>query len=122
STEVTGKAMRLARKITYVRRELKMQYDFETLTNAVSPADMPQHLEVLKRIRDAIGYSIERPNGTTAPVAANGQTNWIIVALAAIYFLFLIVVAALLYHFRPRKPSSYLEPPPHPALTGIGGW
>lgn len=106
-----------------------MTYEYQTLSNFVSAAAMPDYVKALNQMKDALGYSLTWANedisSVTGPKAAaqhKGNFNWSIGALGGIYLILLGVAAAAIHQFRPKLPpplptdESGLQP------SGLGGW
>jgi transglutaminase-like putative cysteine protease len=101
----------------------QMEYEYQTLTNSVSPEDMPAYITTLGQMKDAMGYSLfwASEDITPAKKPAAGGINWTIVILGGIYVILLLVAAIVVGRFQ------YGKPPPlpdgfHPELSGLGGW
>jgi transglutaminase-like putative cysteine protease len=101
----------------------QMEYEYQTLTNFVSANDMPAYLATLKKMKDALGYSLTWGNedNLSGTKPATGGMNWTIIILGGIYVIFLLTIAVAVYRFQHGKPPLLLEGlPPH--LSGLGGW
>ncbi|MDB6125429.1 MAG: hypothetical protein JWQ71_4422 [Pedosphaera sp.] len=123
---VRDEAMRFERRVNYNNRRLTIHYEVATLADEVAVKDVPEHLNNLKKIREAVGFGIQHANissGTSRRMTKDKsfQPNWSILAMGAIYFLLVAAGAVALYWFRPEYKSSTPPLIAHP-LKGIGGW
>ncbi|HTV41969.1 MAG TPA: DUF3857 domain-containing protein [Candidatus Sulfotelmatobacter sp.] len=111
------------------KNSFEMTYEYQTLSNVVSPAAMPDYVKTLNQMKDALGYSltwatddVSVVSSTPAKTPNNATFNWTIGALGGIYLILLAVVAAAVHHFWRGAPM----PPPLDAsgvqLSGLGGW
>lgn len=103
----------------------EMTYEYQTLTNCVSPEGMPAYIATLDRMKNALGYSLIWAKDAPAAAPSNppGQVNWTIVFLGGIYLLLLAILAVIVhqrYRGKPRPPllPSEMKPP----ISGIRGW
>ncbi len=116
---VEGDFSRLRWQVTHNGRNIKLNYDYETLADSVPMEKVPAYLNTQQQMRALLNYSIFRANG--AMKAAGFQPNWSIIFAALTYASLLAVGWTWLY----RRQSAPLEAPPligDPELTGLGGW
>lgn len=120
-----GTAVRLDAKREVGTNTVQMEYEYQTLTNFVSPDKMSAYITTLGKMKDALGYSLTWANEDAAPTRdrkpAAGGTNWTIVMLGGIYVIFLSVMAIAVYRFQRGKPPV-LPGGYDPELSGLGGW
>ncbi|HUE35880.1 MAG TPA: DUF2569 domain-containing protein, partial [Candidatus Acidoferrum sp.] len=101
----------------------QMEYDYQTLTNFVSPDQMPAYVTTLGKMKDALGYLLTWANEDVirARKPNTSRVNWLIVALAGMYLVLLAIAAIAVVRFRSRQPPvlpSVLEP----GLSRLRGW
>jgi hypothetical protein len=104
----------------------QMEYEYQTLTNFVSPDQMPAYITTLGKMKDALGYSLTWANDdTTSPAqpdkVAKGGVNWVIVILGGIYLVLMAVAAIAVVRFRSTKPPV-LPGEFELEFTGLRGW
>jgi transglutaminase-like putative cysteine protease len=116
-------AARLDFKRNVGTNSFQMEYDYQTLTNFVSPGQMPAYVTALGQMKDALGYSLTWANEevTPAPKPALGGVNWTILMLGGIYAILVSGVAIAVYQFQRGKPPV-LPGTFNLELTGLGGW
>jgi hypothetical protein len=100
-----------------------MEYEYETLTNFISPGDMPDYIKNLEQMKNALGYSLTWANedNSVSSKPAKGGTNWAMVILGLVY---LVILASIIFGFLrftpkvpPVLPNESLRP-----ITGLRGW
>ena len=102
-------------KSTYADRRLKLEYDYETLSDTVPAAELGAHRAVVERIRDRLGYSLAPPKP-----GASGGFNWPVIAAVGCFVPLALVGAFGLA--RPRPSRGRVARIRDPALRGLRGW
>ncbi|MEO6002877.1 MAG: DUF3857 domain-containing protein [Opitutus sp.] len=108
-------------------RVVKMNYEWETLTDHVPADKVEQHVKQLNQYRDGLGYSLSytKPEPASkvaaSPVSPTRfELNWKLVLVAIIVFAVAGYAGRWLWHRGSDSPPLLI--PGDPRLAGIGGW
>ena len=92
------------------KNTFRMDYEYQTLTNFVAPADMPAYAKGLGQMKDALGYSLTWANDK-APTGS-GDIDWKTIAIIAgivlalvLFFGVVLVIAGIIFYLSRRKRS-----------------
>lgn len=151
SVHIEDRAARFDHTITYRNRQMKMEYEYQTLTDHVNASDAQQYLTNIERIKDELGYYLSQPIKSVAtssetrdvsesqPLkdeqleksiaeemprdkgATYDDLNWTILLLALFTLGFGIFAASKVYAYAPNIPTTPLWPYDS-YLQGIRGW
>jgi hypothetical protein len=123
SYSLTNKAAELSTSRNFNGNRLVMEYEFRSLTNFVSRADVPAYLQSLSQMENKLGYTLTWANPN---LGSYEDVNWTTLLLATVYSILMLVGAAHLYRLRARP-----VPPVIPEyelnlveghLIGLRGW
>lgn len=105
-------------------RHLQFNYSYESLTDRVSPADLPAYNTALAKLKDTLGYTLYYSAPVQWPAIGKwlGQVNWWIIVLLA-WVLTIATAVSIWFVWRSKLPVPLPPAPPIlPCLEGIGGW
>ena len=118
----TSAAFQFTGKQWFRGRTFFMDYEYKSLTNVVTVADVPLHLKKMRELQDELGYTLYWDVDTTGLSLA--RVNWPILALGLVSAILLSLGGLWLYRYDPPVRAAR---PPKPGevpmqVQGIGGW
>ncbi len=117
----------IASKLDFKREigtnSFEMEYEFQTLTNSVSPGDMPDYVKTLEQMKNALGYSLTWANEDvpTSSQTKKGGMNWPILLLGVVYLILLAILAMVFLVLLPKVPPVLPDESLRP-FVGLRGW
>jgi hypothetical protein len=103
----------------YTGLTIRLFHLFETKTDHIPPGKVPEHVKLIDRIHDQMGYEVSRQDGETDPL--KGPFDRITIVLAGLFILLVAGFWIGLYAFLKswsRRPAR--TPPPLPGETPSG--
>jgi transglutaminase-like putative cysteine protease len=116
SADLAFPEMRFSYRARYARRIVTLEYDYQSLADAVAPSRVASYAQALDQVRNLMSYRLQyRPSSPQRP---QGGVNWGVVLTAALFAPLAVLGAVLAYRIRPATMGGPVEF----GRAGIGGW
>ncbi|MHB9121049.1 MAG: DUF3857 domain-containing transglutaminase family protein [Thermoanaerobaculia bacterium] len=78
TTTIATNAFRFKTSSRLTGKTIRLEYDFQTLSDAVAASAAPKHIEELKKVRDNLGYGIwyDRAAAALTPQRSGTDASW----------------------------------------------
>jgi transglutaminase-like putative cysteine protease len=116
AASIADAAVRFGFRSARAGKALSLEYDYQTLTNAVSAAEYAEHMKVLDRVRSRLSFRLRRP---LLPGATATRTNWTVWLIFASCALFAALGAIVVYRREAPAGAGVVRAP---SLRGVRGW
>ncbi|MGZ4973624.1 MAG: DUF3857 domain-containing protein [Limisphaerales bacterium] len=116
ATNITTKAFRFSMKVRPQRRVIDMDYEYQSLRDAIEPAEFPAYFEAISRVSELLEFPIEKPNESSSK-----NPNWALV-LTGFGFTCMLTIGSVWVYRRPRTAPPVTGSATESELVGLQGW
>lgn len=117
STNILNKWFRFSFSVRPLRRQVDLDYEYQSLQDVVEVADVPAYYDAISRADDTLDFPVQKPN-----ISALKTPNWALILTSLCFACTLTAGSVWAYRLPKVNRPSVISSEVAPKLVGLRGW